>query len=46
MHCLPAMRGHEVTADIIDNSKLSIVFPQTRNRLYIQKSILLTLMGR
>ena len=45
MHCLPATRGHEVTAEVIDGKK-SIVFPQARNRLYIQKSILLTLMRR
>tara|TARA_Y100000310_G_scaffold314229_1_gene363398 strand:+ start:119 stop:1048 length:930 start_codon:yes stop_codon:yes gene_type:complete len=45
MHCLPATRGHEVTKEVIDGKK-SIVFPQARNRLYIQKSILLTLMGR
>ena len=45
MHCLPATRGHEVTADIIDGKK-SIVFPQAKNRMYIQKAILLTLLGR
>ena len=45
MNCLPAMRGYEQTADIIDG-KQSIVFDQAENRLHMQKSIVLKLLGK
>ncbi|MFI5106515.1 MAG: hypothetical protein ACHP79_16450, partial [Terriglobales bacterium] len=44
MHCLPAHRGEEVTAGVIDSPK-SIVFDQAENRMHIQKAILLLLLG-
>lgn len=45
MHCLPAHREEEVTADIIDGPH-SIVFDQTENRLHVQKAILMFLLGK
>jgi len=44
MHCLPAHRGDEVAANVIDSPR-SVVFDQAENRLHIQKSILLMLLG-
>ena len=44
MNCLPAMRGMEQTAEVIDGPQ-SIVFDQAENRLHIQKAIILRLLG-
>src|SRR3989338_2038305 len=45
MNCLPAMRGYEQTAEVIDGEQ-SIVFDQAENRLHMQKAIILKLMGK
>ena len=45
MHCLPAHRGQEVTADVIDGSH-SIVFDQAENRLHVQKAIMAFLIQK
>jgi ornithine carbamoyltransferase len=44
MHCLPAKRGQEVTADVIDGKK-SVVWNEAENRLHVQKSVLLGLLS-
>lgn len=44
MHCLPAHRGEEITADVLEGSQ-SIVFDQAENRLHVQKAILALIMG-
>jgi ornithine carbamoyltransferase len=39
MHCLPAHRGEEITAEVMEGSR-SVVFDQAENRLYFQMALL------
>jgi ornithine carbamoyltransferase len=44
LHCLPAHRGEEVTAGVIDG-KHSVVFQEAGNRLHAQKALIAALLG-
>lgn len=43
MHCLPAQRGREVTAEVLDSDQ-AVVLKQAENRLFAQNAILMTLL--
>jgi ornithine carbamoyltransferase len=45
LHCLPAHRGEEIAADVIDGPA-SLVFEQAENRLHAQKALLCFLLAR
>lgn len=44
MHCLPALRGEEVTDSVIESGR-SLVFDQAENRLHAHKALLLMMLG-
>jgi len=44
MNCLPAVRGYEQTAGVIDGPQ-SVVFDEAENRLHVQKAVMLRLLG-
>ena len=45
LHCLPAYRGKEITAEVIDGPR-SVVFQEAENRLHAQKAVLAWLLGQ
>ncbi|WP_106847743.1 ornithine carbamoyltransferase [Blastococcus sp. Marseille-P5729] len=45
LHCLPAYRGNEITAEVLEGSR-SAVWDEAENRLHAQKALLVWLLGR
>ncbi len=45
LHCLPAHRGEEITAEVMERFK-DVIFDEAENRLHVQKGLMVLLMGR
>lgn len=43
MHCLPAHRGEEVSAELLENERISVVWDEAENRLHAQKALMVFL---
>ena len=44
MHCMPAIRGEEVAAEVLDGPQ-SVIYDQAENRLHAQQAVLKRLLG-
>ena len=45
MHCLPAYRGMEVSAELMEDPTYSVVWDEAENRLHAQKALMEFLLG-
>ena len=45
MHCLPAVKGYEVTEDVFESDK-SVVFDEAENRMHTIKAVMVATLGR
>jgi len=45
MHCLPALRGYEVTDEVMDSPK-SMIYDEAENRMHAQKAVMMRLLGK
>ena len=45
MHCLPAHRGEEVSEELLEDKKISVVWKEAENRLHSQKALIEFLLG-
>ena len=45
MHCLPAHRGEEVSAELLEDRNISVVWDEAENRLHAQKALMLFLLN-
>lgn len=46
MHCLPAHRGEEVSAELLEDKAISVVWDEAENRLHAQKALILFLLSQ
>lgn len=46
MHCLPAYRGLEVSSELLEDPRYSVVWDEAENRLHAQKALILFLLGQ
>ncbi|MDG0969791.1 MAG: ornithine carbamoyltransferase [Porticoccaceae bacterium] len=45
MHCLPAHRGEEVSAELLEDKSVSVVWDEAENRLHAQKALMVFLLN-
>ena len=45
MHCLPAHRGEEVSAALLEDDAISVVWDEAENRLHAQKALMVFLIS-